>query len=177
MARRPVFLSFYYEEDVFRLHQIKNMGAIERQPILSANDFEEIRLKGPTAVKKWIDDNMRYKRCLIVLIGRNTSSRPWVQYEIKKAWDDKKSMFGIYIHNLECPKSGYCAKGANPFDVLGSKISGRIDCYDPNLYSFDSLFDPDLTKGKIVYKEISKNLESWIENAIEKRNMIDMFGI
>ena len=35
MSRRPVFLSFCYDDDVNRVQQIRNMGLFDGQQILS----------------------------------------------------------------------------------------------------------------------------------------------
>jgi len=176
MPRKPVFLSFDYNNDVFRVQQIRNIGSIEGQTLLLPNDFEKIKLRGNSAVQKWIDDNMKYKQCVIVLIGSNTANRLWVNYEIEKSWQEKRPMFGVYIHNMNCPTTGYSSKGKNPFDILGPKVSSRIECHDPSTFSLDSLYQPGLTKGQIVYREIEKNIEDWIEGAIENRKLINYFG-
>lgn len=34
------------------------------------------------------------------LIVSQTANRKWINYEIGKAWDDKKELLGIYIHRL-----------------------------------------------------------------------------
>ena len=158
MARRPVFLSFCYKDDVTRVQQIRNMGTIiEGQPLLSANEFETIKRQGEAAIKKWIDEQLKYKQCLIVLIGENTANRPWVQYEIRKAYELGKPMFGIYIHNLK-GLTGVSRKGADPFvKVFG--ISSEFKCYDP--------FHMDYN-GLRAYNEIEKNIGIWIENAISE---------
>ena len=117
-----------------RVQQIRNIGALEENKPVSANDWEEIKKKGNKAIEKWIDDNMSYRSCVVVLIGKETASRPWVKHEIKKAWDEKKGLFGIYIHNLKCPNNGKSSKGANPFDQFsfqdGTKLSSKIKCYE-----------------------------------------------
>jgi hypothetical protein len=131
------------------------MGVVEGDEPVSPNDWEQIKRRGDAAVERWIDDNMKYKRCVIVLIGSETASRPWVKYEIKRAWELKKGLFGIYIHNLRCPRSGTCVKGLNPFNnwnVGNQSMASLVTCYDPN--SWDA------------YGDISKNLESWVSNAI-----------
>jgi hypothetical protein len=43
------------------------MGAIEEQPLLDANDWEEIKKKGDKAIEDWIDKHMKDKQCLVVL--------------------------------------------------------------------------------------------------------------
>lgn len=155
MPREPVFYSFHFDNDVFRVHQIRNMGMIDGNEPVSPNDWESIRRGGNAAIERWIDDNMKYKRCVVVLVGSNTANRPWVKYEIKKAWEEKRGLFGIYIHNLKCPRSGTCSKGANPFNnwnVGGQSMSNLVQCHDPN--SWDA------------YGDISRNLQDWVASAI-----------
>ena len=65
---------------------------------------------------------MKYKRCVVVLIGSQTANRPWVQDQIKKAWDERRGLLGIYIHNLNC-HDGSVRKGRNPFELFN--VGGR----------------------------------------------------
>ena len=156
--KRQVFYSFYYKDDVMRVQQIRNMGVIEGNPPVSANQWEEVRKKGETAVKKWIDENMTYRSCVIVLVGKETATRPYVKYEIQKAWESGKGLFGIYIHNLECPNNGKCNQGDNPFDQFTFRQNGKvktIKCYNP--------------KSTDAYNDIKNNIENWIEEAIKSR--------
>jgi hypothetical protein len=160
MAKEPVFYSFHYDNDVFRVQQIRNMGVVEGNEPVSPNDWEQVKRKGDAAVEKWIDDSLKYKRCVIVLIGSETANRKWVNYEIKRAWELKKGLFGIYIHNLKDPRTGTCSKGPNPFrnwKVNGRSMADLITCYDP--VSWDA------------YGEISRNLAAWVSQAIaESKN-------
>jgi hypothetical protein len=156
--KRQVFYSFHFDNDVMRVWQIRKMGAIEGNEPVAPNNWEQIK-RSEYAVKKWIDDNMKYKSCVIVLVGSETASRKWVDYEIRKAWNERKGLFGIYIHNLKDPITGTCRKGANPFDNVlmrnGQRLSSLVSCYDPN--SWDA------------YNDIAKNLENWVEEAISTR--------
>jgi hypothetical protein len=155
MARVPVFYSFHYDNDVFRVQQVRNIGVVDGNEPVSPNDWEQVKRQGDAAVERWIDESLKYKRCVVVLIGAETASRKWVKYEIKRAWELKKGLFGIYIHNLKCPRSGTCARGANPFDnwqVDNQSMSRLVTCYDPA--SWDA------------YGEISRNLEGWVANAV-----------
>lgn len=157
--KRQVFYSFHFDNDVMRVWQIRKMGAIEGNEPVAPNNWEQIKRSGEYAVKKWIDDNMRYKSCVVVLVGSETANREWVDYEIRKAWNERKGLFGIYIHNLKDPRTGTCRKGANPFDNVllknGQKLSSLVPCYDPN--SWDA------------YNDIAKNLENWVDFAIKSR--------
>lgn len=67
MAKVPVFYSFHFDNDVMRVQQIRQMGMIDGNEPVSENDWETVKRKGNPAIEKWIDDNMKYKRCVIVL--------------------------------------------------------------------------------------------------------------
>lgn len=159
MPKRQVFYSFHFDNDVMRVQQIRNIGAIEDNKPVSSNDWEEVKKKGDAGIKKWINDNMDYRSCVVVLIGEQTANRPWVKYEIEKAWNDGKGLLGIHVHNLKCPRNGTCSKGPNPFDQFnlkdGRKLSSIVKCYNPD--STDA------------YNNIKNNIESWIEDAIAAR--------
>lgn len=161
MSRIPVFYSFHFDNDVMRVQQVRNIGSIEGNSPTSPNEWERLKRTGRAAVQNWIDQNMKYKRCVIVLIGSDTAGRPWINYEIEKAWKSGKALLGIYIHNLNCPRNGTCRKGRNPFDEFqfndGTKLSSFVPCHDPN-------------PGN-AYNEISNNIANWINHAIQnKRN-------
>ena len=160
MANRQVFYSFHFDNDVMRVQQIRNIGVIEGNKPVSANKWEEVKKKGKDAIKKWIDDNMKYRSCVVVLVGEETAKRQWVQYEIIKGWNDGKGVLGVYIHNIECPRNGKCSRGSNPFDNVtfkdGSKLSSVVKCYNPS--------------SNDAYNDIAKNLETWIDDAITTRS-------
>lgn len=166
MAKRQIFYSFHYDKDVMRVQQIRNIGALEDNKPVSHNDWETVKKGGDTAIKKWIDDNMNYRSCVVVLVGEKTAERPWVDYEIKKAWKDGKGIVGIFIDDLRDPRFsstpplyGRSYKGANPFDNIsftdGTKLSSVVKCYTP--------------PSTDTYKYIADNLENWIEEAINSR--------
>ncbi|WP_300524725.1 TIR domain-containing protein [Alcanivorax sp.] len=161
MARVPIFYSFHFNNDVMRVQQIRNIGSIEGNPPVNPNDWEKLKQQGSRAVQNWIDQNMKYKRCVVVLVGSETATRPWVQYEIERAWEHGKAIIGIHIHNIRCARGGTSKKGKNPFDNFkfenGEKLSSLIPCYDPNPTS--------------AYRDIAANIETWIHHAIRtKRN-------
>lgn len=160
MAKRQIFYSFHYANDVFRVQQIRNIGALEDNKPVSANDWETVRRGGDNAIQKWIEDNMKYRSCVVVLIGEKTAQRHWVKYEIEKAWQDGKGLLGIHINNLKDPKTGNCSKGSNPFDQFtfrdkDGKIK-TIPCKTPSATD--------------AYNDIKNNMESWVEEAIQNHS-------
>ena len=44
---------------------------------------------------------MQGTSCLVVLIGAQTAGRNWINYEIEKAWRERKGIAGIFIHKLQ----------------------------------------------------------------------------
>ena len=127
MARK-VFTSFHYKPDNWRASQIRSIGKIEGNTLVSTNKWEEVTNGGSTAIEKWINDNMRGKSCVIVFVGEKTAERKWIKYEIERAWNERKGIFGINVHNLK-DKNGYKAtQGNNPFEYfkLGGKRLSRL---------------------------------------------------
>lgn len=160
MARK-VFTSFHYVPDNWRANQIRNMGKIEGNSIVTSNKWEEVTNAGNSAIEKWIDDNMYGKSCVVVFVGENTAGRKWIKYEIKKAWEDGKGLVGIHVHNLKDSDGNQAEKGRNPFEdftVNGKSLSSIVKCYNP----------PYSTSTN-VYSYIKDNIEDWIEEAIEIR--------
>lgn len=159
MAKRQIFYSFHFDNDVMRVQQIRNIGSFEGNTPVSANDWEEVRKKGDDAVKKWIDANMQNRSCVVVLIGKDTYDRKFVKYEIEKAWNSGKGLLGIYVHNINCPRTGKCAKGKNPFEQFtfsdGTTLASKVKCYDPS--------------SSDAYNDIANNIAGWIETAIASR--------
>jgi hypothetical protein len=155
MAIANVFYSFHYDNDVNRVQLIRNIGAIAGEQPVRPNEWEAIKKQGDAAVEKWIDDNMKNKTCVVVLIGAETSERKWVKHEIKRAWELKKGLLGIYIHNIKCMNSGTCSKGNNPFqswNVSGVSMTTLVTTYDPSSAS--------------AYSDIEKNLQTWVATAV-----------
>lgn len=158
MAKRNVFYSFHFDNDVMRVQQVRNMGVIEGNTPVLPNAWEEVKRNGDKAIENWIDDNMKGKSCAVVLIGADTSKRPWVKYEIKKAWESRKGIVGIHIHNLECPNTGTSKQGADPLKLFTFKRDGVI--VYPKTYN---------QKSTDAYNDIKSNLDEWIEEAIKIR--------
>ena len=158
MAKK-CFLSFHYKPDNWRVSQVGQIGAIEEQPLLSANKWEEIEDQGDAAIEKWIANNMKGKECLVVLVGSKTAGRRWVKHEIKKAWKDGLGVLAIYIHNLKGSDGNQTTKGSDPFSGLsvdGVSVTGKI-------------YDPPYTTSTKVYDYIASNIESWVSEAVKSR--------
>ncbi|PPH30328.1 TIR domain-containing protein [Rathayibacter sp. AY1F9] len=155
---KSVFYSFHYDNDAWRVQQIMNMGAVEGQPLLNSQEWEAVKKKGKAAIEEWIDEQMAYKKAVIVLIGSETADREWVDYEIRKAWTAKKPLIGVRINGLADSSGTADSAGADPFEKIplagGGKISDHVKIMTPNG-----------STSKDVHADIKANLSSWVDQA------------
>ena len=145
---RKVFFSFDYEKDYWRTNQIRNIGVVERNEPVKAKDWEAIK-GSDEKIKRWIDQQLKGRSCVIVLIGERTAGRRWINYEIEKAWRDAKGLLGIHIHKLRDNDGNQSYKGENPFDnfSIGEGNNGR------SLASIVGTYDNPYTESdKTTYK-------------------------
>jgi hypothetical protein len=159
MAKHQVFFSFYYDKDNWRAGMVRNMGKVDDSSTFSDNDWEEVKKKNDSEIKKWINNQMQMRSCLVVLIGAETSGRKWITYEIEKAYELQKGIVGIYVHNLEDKNGNQTSKGSNPFYNIFTSKGQRLS-------SFVTAFDSSYTASKNVYNDIKDHIEDLIENAI-----------
>ena len=128
----------------------------------SFNEYILSDLKSEKDIKEWINNNLKDKSCLVVLIGEETSERKWVSYEIETAWNLGKAVCGIYIHKLKNRDGNISKEGNNPFN--------NFTVGDKKLSSIAPVFKSPYTDSKDVYADIEKNIENLIEKAISIRN-------
>jgi len=162
MARK-VFFSFHFSNDYWRTQQVRNMGSVEGQSLYTPNAWEEVKKKGAAEIEKWIDDNLEGKSCVVVLVGSETATRPWVLTEIAKGWNAGKGVLGIRINDLLDSNQKSSTAGKNPFDEVTVKKGTE------KLSKYAKLKTPSGADSKAVYASIQANIEAWIEEAIQIR--------
>ena len=155
---RSIFASFHYDNDAHRVQQVLQMGAIEGDSLVVAQKWEEVKRRSDAAIQNWIDEQMKRKSAVVVLVGAQTASRTWVDYEICKAWDDKRPLVGIRIHGLKNLAQRTDSRGANPFANVPLQGGGSLDQHV-------DLHDPPGVNSKAVYASIESNIDAWIANA------------
>jgi hypothetical protein len=156
MARR-VFFSFHYKNDVWRANQIRNSWVTqgrEAAGFIDYADFEKIKKQGDAAVKKWIDGQLNGTSVTVVLIGEQTSTRPYVQYEVQKSYEKGNGLIGVHIHSCKGKDGITCSKGSTSFGELGKNSNG-IPVY---FFQVAKVYDWADDDGY-------KNLGKWIEDA------------
>lgn len=157
---KSVFYSFHYEHDVHRVQLVRNINALEGQPVLNAQQWEQVRRRGDRAIEQWIHEQMAYKKAIVVLIGKHTASRPWVIYEIEKAWADRKPLLGINIHGLSS-LGDVDSEGPNPF--AKAKSVGSVPIFDPTIRDWSGKID-----SRATYNKLRENLEWWSTRGVTK---------
>jgi hypothetical protein len=152
------FFSFYFDDDVFRAGQVRNMGQVDSDEPIKDQDWEQIKKGKDAAVQKWIADQMKKCDVAIVLVGQNTASRPWVDYEIRYAWNNHMPIFGIRIHGLSDVRNGISNPGNNPFASVGLTTGKKLSDFVP-------LHSPSGSTSKEVYADIKAKIQGWIKAA------------
>ena len=160
MARK-VFHSFRYLYDSQRVQQVRNIGALDGQSSLSANDWEDKKKAGDAAVNAWINEKLTGRSCVIVLIGAQSHDRKWIRYEMTEGWNRGKGILGIRIHKLKNLDGKTTTSGRNPLDEVS--VGGKA------LSSICKTYDPPGLSSTAAYNHIANNIEDWVEKAIEIR--------
>lgn len=162
-----VFLSHHYVPDYGRANRIRALpGIFANQPAMEG-DWNLIVRKGDDAIRKWIDRSMEGRPCTILLIGRFTRGRKWVEYEIRKTWREERALLAINIHHLADQEYCQTSKGGNPLDDLvlssGMRLSQVVKTYDP-----------PYTHPEKALAYIRHNINKWIDTAFEIRRTREM---
>ncbi len=163
--KRRAFYSFHFDNDAWRAGQVRNIGVTEHAEPVTDNAWEQVKRGGDAAIRKWINDQMATRSCVIVLIGSHTANRKWINYEIARAWDEKKGLLGIHIHRLLNQDRKTSAKGGNPFGYV--KLTSGLTI--ANYPKIATVYDPPYTGSQDVYAHIRNNLKGWVENALKNR--------
>lgn len=175
MPKRQIFYSFHYYNDCWRTQIVRNIGAVDGNSPASPSAWEEVKRQGRTAIQHWIDENMKYRSCLVVLVGAETANRPWVQYEIEHAWKEGKGIVCIDIHNLKDSFGHTSNLGSNPLslfciDKTFNYIAKHCIPADRNEICLDRICKFFRPSAYNTYKDIESNIENLIEEAITIRN-------
>ncbi|MEI6881473.1 MAG: TIR domain-containing protein [Bacteroidota bacterium] len=158
---KQVFYSFHYDNDNWRASQVRNIGLIEGNRPAPDNEWETIKKGGDKSIQKWIDDQMHYRSCTILLVGSSTADRKWIDYEIEKTWKEGMGLVGICIHNLKDRNGNQSTQGKNPF--IGFSVKGTP------LNQIVKLYNPPYSDSKLVYNLISENILKWADESVEIR--------
>ena len=117
MARKT-FFSFHFKQDNWRASQVRNSWVTQDRKaagFFDSAEWEEVKKKDNSDIKKWIDKQLEGTSVTVVLIGEKTAGRKWIDYEIERSHGKKNGLLGIYIHNKKDSDGNTSNKGRNPF--------------------------------------------------------------
>ncbi len=135
MARK-VFFSFHYSGDVFRVAQVRNCNVVsgyDKNPFYDKADWESIKRQGGQVIKNWIDRQLSGTSVTVVLIGKETSTRPWVRYEIERSIELGKGLIGIDISKIKDRDGKTDLTGDNPLPTGYKRYKWNSDNGRANL--------------------------------------------
>jgi hypothetical protein len=158
---RHVFYSLHYDADRARAELIRKLAGLQPNLEAQASEWARIKQSGDFAVKRWLEQQLRGRSCMVVLVGAATASRPWVKYEIERAWELKLGLLGVHIHNLKDAQGKQSARGESPFEQTACRLGERA--------ALIRTYDPPETDSKLAYRFIADHLEKWVEHAVATR--------
>ncbi|MDU1312480.1 MAG: TIR domain-containing protein [Clostridium septicum] len=156
---RKVFFSFHFGRDAWRAGQVRNSGRFtgDDSGFIDKAEWEKVKLKGKSHICNWIDEQMKGTSVTVVLIGAETSTREYVEYEIKKSFAKGNGVIGIYIHNVKNQYGQTDCKGKNPFENIYYEHQGRRVYLSEIYKTYDWVWD----NGR-------ENMSKWIEEAAQR---------
>jgi hypothetical protein len=155
---RSIFFSFHYQRDIFRVNIVRNhyltKGGYNIAGYWDHSLWESLKKEGDLAIKRMINQGLKSTSVTVVLIGAETSTRRWVNYEVQKSYERGNGMIGIYIHNIPSINGYTDFLGKNPFDNFYILYNGQ-NVYFSQIYpTYDWVRDDG-------YNNFSK----WVESA------------
>lgn len=117
-SKRKIFLCFHYQRDIWRVNQIRNALMVTGYPQNFSN-WEEVKRKGDSFIKKMIDRSLENTSVTIVCIGAHTAERKYVNYEIDQSIKRGNIIVCIQIHHLKDQNGSSDTAGTIP-DILKS---------------------------------------------------------
>ena len=129
--KRRVFFSFHYQNDIWRVNQVRQSWRYQHESQREAEGFydgsiwENSKRTGPESLKALIRDGMSNTSVTCILVGAETYSRRWVRYEIARSIIKGNGLLSVRIH-LMGDRNGYAShEGPNPLDYMGVYNAGN----------------------------------------------------
>lgn len=135
-----VFIS-HYSGDVERLRRLKEL-LTDADSIVRNSSAEEDKDGGlvrrghqvsDATIARYLRAGIKWAGTVILIIGKETHNRPWVNWEIKEAHNQGKQIIGIYdkgCKDAELPEA-YKRYGGSPIgwgsiDKLAGMLDGKV---------------------------------------------------
>jgi hypothetical protein len=119
---RNVYYAFHFQRDIQRANVVRNSQIIravgEEVGYYDRSLWEEAQTQGTAAIQRLIDQGMEGASVTAVLIGAETYTRPWVQYEIAQSHNLGMGLLGIHLNNIKDWAGNVEPLGPNPIDYV-----------------------------------------------------------
>lgn len=154
---RKVFFSFHYKPDVHRAWVVRNSWVTKEDRtdagFFDSSVFEAKQRESKDALKNFLRDGMKGTSVTCVLIGSETAVRPWVRYELVRAFERGNGLFGIRIHNIKNLQKVTATSGPNPFEHLAYRVDGeRVYWQERNGENWSSYTEvPSMSLSDVAY--------------------------
>lgn len=128
--KRRVFFSFHYQNDVWRVNQVRQSWRYNHENSRVSEGFfdgsiwESSKRTGPESLKSLIREGVKNTSVTCVLSGAETYERRWVRYEIARSIVKGNGILAVDIHLLGDRQRYVSAKGPNPLNYMGVYSSG-----------------------------------------------------
>lgn len=155
---RNVFFSFHYERDVQRAAVVRNHAVTKdnnkEAGYIDKAAWESLERQGEAAIKKWIGEQLSGTSVTVVLVGPETSSRKWVQYELQQSYARGNGLLAVTLHNIKDFNGKIDTAGSTTFGSLGKDKSGNEVYFFQVGKTYDWINDDGY-----------KNFGTWVEDA------------
>ncbi|MBP1629571.1 MAG: hypothetical protein H6Q15_464 [Bacteroidetes bacterium] len=150
--KHNIFISHHGKDDehVQRLKQrLKDEGYFIRNSSIDSTKHRPVR-PNDKVIGRLLRKGISWAGTFICLIGSETHSRPWVNYEIKQAYLQGKRIVGIYLHGckntVELPEAfkryGGTPLGWNSLNKLGDAMAGEnCEAENPDSSSREPIYN------------------------------------
>ncbi len=155
MATRKVFFSFHYTNDVTRANVVRNSWVTQgakKAGFIDKAEFEKLKLQGSKAVKDWIDKQLHGTSVTVVLIGKETLNRPYVQYEIQKSIERGNAIIGVQVGGIKNLQEQTSYSQSKNTKIDGKYFKDMVEGF------YDYIVDDGYT-----------NLGNWVDDAAIKK--------
>jgi len=138
---KNIFISHFNKDDA-QVQQLKTRlngsGCTVRNFSIDSSKHKDGRKPSDAVVQRLLDIRIKSCSTFICLLGPDTHSRPWVNYEIRKAYQEGKQVVGVYTHGnkdgviLPEPMRRYGTStiGWNSLDKLSDIINGKLTVFE-----------------------------------------------
>lgn len=143
--RRHIFVSHHHKDDVGVSKMTDLLGSkgydVRNSSIRVSRENNIQRLKNgkikDSVLKRAIQMKIKWSSSVVVLIGKKTHTRDWVNWEIKKAHAEGKRIVGVHMHNhadADIPEALKQYASA----IVGWNSKRMIDAIDGKINTFET---------------------------------------